>query len=677
MAFAKLAVVGCDRLMGRAFDIALLLVSLLATSDAARAPAKLTLLNADVQKYAPFIIKALYHERVAGTSLSALSETEKPINGDIWYWTDDNAKSLEALALAPVFPAFTQQVGRLVKFIIANSPPPFVFRRRTDERLEVPSANPEDFRVVTGLMNFHGNLRKGEVIQAFLAHDDRREDAVEFSADFLSYSVGTHRYSVDVAKSIDNVEIRPGKRDVFLVHKTPLRSGKDVVGNVEYSYRIAIDKPYVTMTLAVHAAEGITLTNVEATSAIDKLDSLSSVRYSKFFAATNDTASGFTDAKPSSEWRVLREGNAQWWAVIQNRNLGDSYGIATWLDAPLRLRRLVSFGEQKRAFRHIQAVYQADRATREEPLVISEKRVLLGGGLFDNMRAYDSVFSDLDRFPGVDLSISYDIGAELNGVAAAYLADKTRLAADPKATPVAYEPETRAWFDAIIEGYAGTFLSPIGSTYPYAFSRGTAFVLLAADTMFVATRDTRYLDIVRKLADVLLAFQSHHGSHTGAFGCFGSNDSHLDCHAATIVALARAAVALRETRYADAAHRGFKAYRVNTDADIGHDVFVRTRENGGDRDSYYWVYKAGMLLRSLESLEVLSERQLLKLTPADWEFMRALQTRTLKYIARTVHARGTLEEIFTCHRCAETNSETQAWALLGLYRVEHERTSGR
>ena len=116
---------------------------------------------------------------------------------------------------------------------------------------------------------------------------------------------------------------------------------------------------------------------------------------------------------------------------------------------------------------------------------------------------------------------------------------------------------------------------------------------------------------------------------------------------------------------------------MNPDADIGHDVFVRTRESGGDRDSYYWVYKAGMLLRSLESLEVLSERQLLKLTPADWEFMRALQTRTLNYIARTVHARGTLEEIFTCHRCAETNSETQAWALLGLYRVEHERTSGR
>ena len=115
---------------------------------------------------------------------------------------------------------------------------------------------------------------------------------------------------------------------------------------------------------------------------------------------------------------------------------------------------------------------------------------------------------------------------------------------------------------------------------------------------------------------------------------------------------------------------------MDPNADIGQDVFVRTRENS-DRDSYYWVYKAGLLLRSLESLDVLSEQQLLKLTPADWALMRTLRSRTLEYIARTVHARGTLNEIHTCHRCAETNSETQAWALLGLYRVEHERTSGR
>ena len=677
MAFGKLIVVGCGHLMGRVFDLVLLLVSLFATGDAARATVKLTLLNADVRKYAPFIVKALYHERVAGTSLSALSETEEPINNDSWYWTDDNAKSLEALALPPVFSAFTQQVGQLVKFIIANSPPPFVFRRRTDERLQVLGTNPEDFRVVTGLMNFHGNLRKGEVIQAFLAHDDRREDAVEFSADFLSFSVGPHRYTVDVAKSIDNVEIRPGERDVTLVHVTPLGSGKDVVGNVEYSYQIAIDKPYVKLTLAVHAAPGITLKDVEATVAMDKLDLLSSVRYSKFFAAADDAASAFTDAKPSSESRVLREGNAQWWAVIENRNLGDSYGIATWLDTPPQLQKLVSIGEHKRAFRHIQAVYRADRATAEEPLVVSEKHMLLGGGLFNTMRAYDSVFSELDRFPGLDLSISYDIGAELNGVAAAYLADKARLASDPKAVPVAYEPETLTWFDAILDGYTRTFLSAIGSTYPYAFSRGVSFVLLAADTMFVATRDTRYLDVVRKLADVLLAFQSHHGANTGAFGCFGNNDAHLDCHAAAIVALARAAVALGERRYADAARLGFEAYRVDPNADTGQDVFVRARASEGDRDSYYWVYKAGLLLRSLEALEVLSERQLLKLTPADWEFMRSVRTRTLDYIAKTTHARGTLYEILTSYRSAETNSETQAWALLGLYPVEHARTSGR
>jgi len=141
--------------------------------------------------------------------------------------------------------------------------------------------------------------------------------------------------------------------------------------------------------------------------------------------------------------------------------------------------------------------------------------------------------------------------------------------------------------------------------------------------------------------------------------------------------MARAAVALREKRYATIALRAFEAYSVNKDADTGYDVFVPIHSQGDERDPYYWIYKAGLLLRSLESLEVLAERRLLKLKPVHWAKLTELQKRAVAYIGRTVHTRGSLYELFTCHRSTETNSETQAWALLGLHRIEHERAEGR
>src|ERR1700690_2340511 len=122
--------------------------------DSSRA-SSLNLLQADPKTYAPLIIKALYRDNVAGTSLSALTETEKPINGDSWFWTDDNAKALEALTLPAIFPYYAVQVGQLVNFVRANTPPPFVFRRRADDRIMLESDKPEDIHLATGLMNFH------------------------------------------------------------------------------------------------------------------------------------------------------------------------------------------------------------------------------------------------------------------------------------------------------------------------------------------------------------------------------------------------------------------------------------------------------------------------------------------------------------------------------------------
>jgi len=659
--------------MGRAIHLLLLFGAFFGVGDVAQRASKLTLLNADVKRYAPFIVKALYHEKVAGTALSALSETEKPINGDSWYWTDDNAKSLEALSLDPVFSNFATQAGQITDFIIANSPPPFVFRRRADEHLDLKSDNLDDFRVATGLMNFHGNLRQADIRHGYRFHDDRTEDAVKYGASRIRFSTNGKVYTADSTNNIA-ASIRREEHAVTLTQAVDLQADSAIVGRATHTYRIEANKPYMLLTVEVRAAENATLQDVAVSTSLDRLESLH-VRYSKFYSYPNASKTATLSCEGGSKPRVLKEGPLRWWSLIQEGDLGFSYAMTTLIDSPSRLKNVVSEADEGKKFRRVEANYELGTLARGQSASISEKKVLLAGGLYTSMGEYAGVFDHLDDYPGLDLSISYDIGAELNGVASAYLADKRRLERDPSAKPAIYKPETRQWFDAILDAYIAKFPVRIHNEYPYLFTRGHAYVVLALDTMYLATRDARYVKDLQHLANILLELQMNRGALADNFICV-HHSFFLDCHASAMIAIARAAVATGDHRYAESAKRALRAYKFDPKAGTGNDVFFPQHDNAKDGDSYYWVFKAGLLLRSLEALEVLAERNLTKLSPTDWALLRELQRRAVAYVARTAHARGSLEELLTCHKAGETNSETQAWALLGLYPIEHERAEG-
>lgn len=667
--------ISCTGFMYQPAQLACAALALLVSACASPPTERTKPLPTDETRYAPLIVKALYRDGIAGTSLSALAETEKPIDGDNWFWTDDNAKALEALTLPKIFPDYLTQVGQMVKFIIATSPPPFVFRRRADDRALLKSESTDNFHLATGLMNFRGNLREGLVRQGYRFHDDRKMDAVAFSGDQLGYTVNGKAYTVDVRKTSAS-EIRKEPQVTVLSHRLELKAEGKPAGAVSYTYRVELNKPYLSLDVEVTAAPGITLKNVEATTSLDQLDALSPVRYSRF---TGFVGAGRTETVPAGnapEPHTLKTGSVQWWTIIQNGNLGDSLAATTLLGNPERLRSIVSTEEHGGVFRHIRSTYDLGTITEQQPSKVSEKKVLLAGGLYNNMALYDRVFSRLDDYPGMDLSISYDIGAELNGVAAAYLADMQRLRKQPGATPVAYEPATRAWFDAIVDGYVANFPIKVNNTYPYIFTRGHSFVILALDTMYLATKDPKYIAQIRRLADVLLEFQVQEGQLATSIKC-NSHFCFFDCHAAGIVALARAAIATGDRKYAQAAQLALSSYRTNDEAVTGRQVYLFTGVNPKDTDWIYWIFKAGLLLRSLESLSILDQRGLVRLGRDELEKMADLRKRALQYMGQTAHARGRLIELFTCHKAGETNSETQAWALLGLYPIEHDRMENR
>jgi hypothetical protein len=201
-------------------------------------------------------------------------------------------------------------------------------------------------------------------------------------------------------------------------------------------------------------------------------------------------------------------------------------------------------------------------------------------------------------------------------------------------------------------------------------------VLLAVDVMHAATGDSKYIEVARRLADVLATFQSKQDKTAGSFRCTGG-DVCMDCHAAAMIALSRAAILLNEPKYAAAVKRGFAQYVFDSDAATGNDVFVWMVPDGRLRDPYYWIYKVCLLLRSLEGMGLLVEHGLLHLSRDEWTRLQKLQSTALTYLAQTVHARGDLVELLTSYKSGETNSETQAWALLGLYPVEHDYLKGR
>src|SRR5689334_11742990 len=68
----------------------------------AKDPQQDTLIGRDylqrAQPYLDFIANHLFKPDV-----EALSETEEPIQGDVWYWTDDNAKAIEAFILPAAY----------------------------------------------------------------------------------------------------------------------------------------------------------------------------------------------------------------------------------------------------------------------------------------------------------------------------------------------------------------------------------------------------------------------------------------------------------------------------------------------------------------------------------------------------------------------------------------------
>ena len=636
--------------------------------------------------YLDFIRDHLWQQIGSGPlqGVRALAETEKPLAGDVWFWTDDNAKALEAYLVPEAYSRYQDIADSLLSFVRRMSEGPIIRRRIATPALTVKSENPHNFRIDTGLMTFHGNLHRDEVDISYRFHDGRDVDAMKLSGNSIRFDLDGHMYQFDVKDSI--ISARVTRRDglVTLEHISEfVVSGFTPVARATYSYTIDPALTRLLIDISVEALNSARLRNVQITSAMDHLSDLQrEVSYQRFCGMRG---ADLSCQNVTTEARIsLAKGGLDWYSLIQLGNLGFSYAIHTQIMAPDRLVEVTAEGSQINRFHRVYSVYEMGDIEKTSSGRIREAKLLTSGGLYRSMEAYGDLIRNSGNSPGIDFSASYDYGAELNAIGCYYMFassgryEPTRRRDDPGVVAL------RDWFDHHLSMFEQNFLfeqNDRENPFPYLFGRGTAFAILATDCMYRATGIDRYLASMKRMVDIVLRLQRREGRREfdGIFRCCGTS-SDLDSQAAMILSLARAALLLDDQRLGPAIVDGINAIRMNRwqaleDRPVvarGDDeIFIPVDPNRpGGRDGILWGFKAGLLLRGLRAAEFAADSGTIAIdNHTRWHIQRLREAAT-DYINTSTIPRGRSLEILTSYRSGETNSESQPWMLLGLAPID-------
>lgn len=638
----------------------------------------------EAMPYADFIAKAMWRpvNDDDPKGRHGLAETEQRFNGVRWYWTDDDAKAVEVFSAPVVYNAYPEIAEGMLDFLLDMTSGPFIIRRRSENQISFISEDLSKFQVQTGLMNVHGNLRAGQLALSYRFNDGRTVDAVLLSGNGVRFVYEGAEYYLDAEDNIADVRVEKADTyaDIIIVSDFRIKGSASPVARATYVYRVDSKRTVIDVTATVEALGDAALSNVRLTTSVDQLDNLDgSIRYDRFCheAAEKVSCAG----ADGGERKVLISGPVNWHSVVQMGSLGFSYGMHVLAQNGDKHIQTVAEGQKNGKFHWIYSTYGADAVTKATPFTIKESRLLTAGGLYRSIENYGALLRQALEQQSTDFSISYDYGAELNALAAYYMfAGTGKYAAMPSKERLAQVKDT---FDRHLKLYTENFLfhrmEGDRKVYPYIFGRGIAFVALGADSMYRATGDRQYLDAMRRMVDVMLDMQVSHQSalFDGAFRC-SAVDVYLDCHAAMLLAIARATAWLEDERYKSSVIRGLHAIRsavwefrsestvVESRGDAAF-VFINPGQRNDSLDGALWGFKGGLILRAVHAIEYAGKTGRLQLNSYDRRHLAQLDRFTTMYLdASTMPRPGLGLEVKTSFRSGETNSETQPWTLLGL-----------
>jgi hypothetical protein len=643
--------------------------------------------------YAGFIFRHLLQEVSAeGDAGLAIAETELPIQGDHWFWADDNAKVLEFLALPEVWRSEPEKVVEVLRFVQSMCDGPFIFRRLARPQLDLIHHDGGVANFRHSFMNIGCDLAKGVVNVSMRFHDDRTAKNVVLTGNYVQFTFSGKRFSLDVENAISNHDVLIFQGGVRLIHTSelmfecgsfPFPRRKHRLGRLTYTYGFSANSMFFTVNVALEIAPGTEVSDVILTIGQDNLShNENGVTYGDLFVQQQDGEPlNFVAGKPGRT--VLAIPAARYWCFAQNDQMrGFALAIHSVPMGAADVSALGVIVDQPNKLHWVVAEYAFPGTHNNTKLVCSESKIITAGGFYDRVadcaemmrgRATRAVH---DKQP-IDLSISYDYGAEINAFARCH---KALSGPNPPVAGPSLRETTKTLFDRYYAAYAENLLVRQNTDCGAIFSRSLAFIAFGLIDMVASASDPRYRVDLAQICDAILTFERQYEAVDGTpesgflMGIKSSDRPYFDCHSANLLALVRAVPILEDARFLKSIDLGLAAYRLDTVAIIFYGprkqdvVSVDFVDNEGKRMSLdgYWNFGPGLALRMFNALRKSSHPGIAEIYGRHRDRLDLFTMVMHRQIHRSLHSRDDILEIKTGILSAESNSETQPWVALGL-----------
>ena len=618
----------------------------------------------------------------SGESFFAIAETALPIEGDSWFWTDDNAKVLEFLSRPELWHRFPRQTAEILRFVRAMCRGPLIFRRVSPPRLgsvEKQGAL-EGYR--HSLMEVKYDLSRGQLIAGLRFHDERNRDNLLMTGNYVEFTHHRRRFKLEVEPAISDVDARKDGQTLRLSHSGNLhfeaRRKQLRLGRISYVYKIDARSMLIEVEVTLEIDPGVSVTDVVLTIGHDQLGRM---RYRTISTNITPAAKPLYRAGVPGQ-RLFNAAGASYYLIRQPHISGDCFAIHSISRNPTRLTDIETMVQRWGRLRLAVARYSFPGSQSGANLVVGEHKLLTGGGFYDRIADYTALMqSEAATVSGQravrDLSTSYDYGSKINAFAKCFaVCNAGEAVADAEGLD-----GLRSLFDEYLKYYYELFVNTHEKEQNSIFSRDLSFVILGVVTMYRATNAAYYLRLLARLCSVLLQFEvrSYNIKGDPASGFLMRMTSprvaYVDCQSAALLALTQAASYLDDPRLVAAIERGLASYSVETcTVPAGHPYDIDTvstsmvdRLGRRRNENAFWNFKVGMTLRFFAALRRSSHPALRSIVARNRERMDLFEIVLRSQLERSITRAEDGIEIRTAISAGETNSETQPWVMLGLF----------
>lgn len=645
----------------------------------------------DPEPYANFIVRHLLKPLPLHPGAThGVAETEKPIEGDDWFWADDNAKVLELLGLPALWRNHQDDITRILTFLGTFCEGPLIFRRIARARMEEVVRGDGEYALLHGMMNVNATPSKGIVSLGMRFHDGRTARNVLLTGNYVQFTHRGRNHVLDVEQAITGHAVEHDGDCVHIRWHADLRLPAGMfsrhrgrLGRLTTTTTIRPDTMFVDVENELQLDPGVCVSDVVLTFGYDDVSTNdNNVRYEDLHFVRGTSSVERYEATNAGTTNVNAEG-VVYWSISQRSHMrGFALGVHSLVVPQSPIHRIALHCQQRGQFHWVHSAHRFPGPHNGATLRASERKLITAGGFYDDALLYARVLQQHGLKIGqgcapVDMSISYDYGAEAKAFARCFrtIASNTSSRQD-----CGLRDGLQVRMDILHEAYQNHFIKPSYQKANGIFSRSISFMTFAYADMLAATGEDRYRHALYEASRIVATFERENEDVAGFVQSgflMGKEQDALpypDCHSACLLALVRSTAILGTDEWLAAIDRGLAAYRIDTiklsflgwqKQDI---VGIDYRLPDGSRRTLdmFWNFSAGITLRLFNALRASRHPGLSAIWARHAGRLDLMATLLHARVACSLRPRGDAIEILTSTLSAETNSETQPWVGLGL-----------